>query len=237
MTDPGPLARRPSGWLLLRDLAVIVVVALLISTAVKTFLIRPFYIPSASMQNTLQIDDRIIVNELVPALIPISRGDIVVFRDPAHWLGPSTTASSGPRGFLAGALTAVGLGTADSSEHLIKRVIGLAGDTVTCCTSSGAVSVNGVALDEPYIVVPPGKTKATPRTFTATVPTGSLWVMGDNRYHSADSSFHFTTGDPGSGFVPQSTVVGRAVLVSWPSANWGWLDNYPDTFRSVAPPR
>lgn len=225
--------RRSSPWRFLRDLLLIIVIAVLVSTLVKTFLIRSFYIPSASMQNTLQIDDRIIVNELVPGLTPVQRGDVVVFRDPANWLGPQPPAVAAPAGFLAGALTAVGWGAADSGEHLIKRVIGLPGDTVTCCTASGAISVNGVALDEPYILLPDGIDQATPLPFTAQVPHGTLWVMGDNRYHSADSAFHFTNGDPGAGFVPLDSVVGRAVAVTWPSANWAWLDNYPDTFDSV----
>ena len=138
----------------LRDLLVIVVVAILVSALVKAFLIRAFFIPSESMEGTLQVKDRILVNELVPALIPIEHGDVVVFRDPGGWLDPPTPRAAGLPGMLDGALAFVGLSASDSENHLIKRVIGLPGDTVVCCTSSGQLSVNGTSLDEPYIQVP-----------------------------------------------------------------------------------
>ncbi|MCY7413190.1 MAG: signal peptidase I [Salinibacterium sp.] len=224
--------RSRSVWIFLRDLLIIVVAALLISFLIKTFLIRSFYIPSSSMEQTLMIDDRIIVNQLTPDLIPIEHGDVVVFRDPGGWLTPTQPA---PVNWAVGAIDAVlafvGLIAPDSNEHLIKRVIGLPGDTVVCCNDFGQLTVNGVPLDEPYINLAPDVTKATRDDFTVTVPESSLWVMGDNRYNSADSAFH--RNDPTGGFVPLDNVVGRALVVSWPANRWGWLDNYPATFFGV----
>ncbi len=215
-----------------RDLVVILAVAVVASFLVKTFIVRSFYIPSASMQNTLQINDRIIVNELEPGLFPINRGDVVVFRDPGGWLPPQ--ASSRQAGFaqaVDSALTVIGLSAADSNDHLVKRVIGLPGDHVTCCTTAGRITVNGAALTEPYIVVPSGQTNAATLSFDVTVPQGKLWVMGDNRYDSQDSSRNQAL--PGHGFVPVADVVGRAFVISWPVARWSWLDDYPGVFTAV----
>ena len=128
-------------------------------------------------------------------------------------------------------LSFVGLTAPDSNDHLIKRVIGLPGDTVVCCNDFGQLTVNGVPLEEPYIDLPDGVTKATRDDFEVTVPEGGLWVMGDNRYNSADSTFH--RDDPGGGFVPIDDVVGRALIITWPIDRWTWLDNYPVTFHGV----
>lgn len=224
--------RRRSTGAFIRDILIIFVVAILVSFLIKTFIVRSFYIPSASMENTLQIDDRIIVNELEPGMIPISHGDVVVFRDPGGWLAPQPPVHQ--NGFGAAVdqvLTVIGLSAADSNDHLIKRVIGLPGDRVACCTADGHVSVNGKALTEPYILVPPGKKDAATRSFDVTVPKGELWVMGDNRYNSQDSSLNQDL--PGRGFVPIDHVVGRAFVISWPTNRWTWLDDYPDVFRGV----
>ena len=239
--DEQPLRRRerptkPRGALtFLRDLLVILVVAVLISFLVKTFLIRSFYIPSESMRETLEVNDRIIVNELVPKLVPINRGDVVVFRDPGGWLTPQPPVQQNP--VAAGfdwALSIVGLSAPDSNDHLIKRVIGLPGDHVSCCNALGQVSVNGVPLNEPYITLPSGETRASKDDFDQVVPAGSLWVMGDNRYNSKDSRYNGDT--PGKGFVPMDNVVGRAFVVSWPVAHWAWLDDYPSTFAGIPSP-
>lgn len=224
---------RSKGWkLFLRDVLLIFLAALVISFLIKTFLIRSFYIPSSSMEQTLHIDDRIIVNQLTPELMPLEHGDVVVFRDPGGWLSPMHTE---PANWFVGAVDAVlsfvGLTAPDSNDHLIKRIIGMPGDTVVCCNDFGQLEVNGVPLDEPYITIPDGSTKATRDDFEVTVPEGSLWVMGDNRYNSADSSFH--KDDPSGGFVPIDNVVGRALLISWPVDRWTWLDNYPLTFSEV----
>lgn len=230
--DGRPRPSRGVG-LFLRDILVIFVAAILISVGIKTFLIRSFYIPSGSMENTLQQDDRIIVNQLVPDLIPMKRGDVVVFRDPGGWLDPQVEVQQNP--VAAGidwVLTAVGLSASDSNDHLIKRVIGMPGDTVVCCNGVGQMEVNGIPLVEPYLKLPDGVTKASFDDFSVTVPADSLWVMGDNRNNSCDSRCN--QGTPSLGFVPIENVVGRAFVITWPVAHWGWLDDYPDTFRGVA---
>jgi len=218
--------------LFLRDILLIFVAALLISFLIKTFLIRSFYIPSPSMEGTLHVDDRIIVNQLVPELVPIEHGDIVVFTDPGGWLTPTIEPDQGP--FLQSVdavLAFIGLSAPDSNDHLIKRVIGLPGDTVVCCNDFGQITVNGVPIEEPYVLLPDGVTKVKPDDFEVTVPEGYLWVLGDNRYNSADSAFH--RNDPNGGFVPIDNVVGRAILISWPASRWTWLDDYPLTFQGV----
>lgn len=213
----------------LKDLVVIVAAALLISFVVKTFLFRSFFIPSASMENTLMIDDRIIVNQLVPDLFPLQNGDIVVFSDPGGWLPPR---SAPDPDILTSTLdllsTVVGLGGADSEDHLVKRIIGLPGDRVVCCTADGKLEVNGNAVDEPYVHTNVEGDAASGMEFDITVPENSLWVMGDNRYDSADSRYN--QDKPGNGFVPIDKVVGRAVVISWPVNHWTWLDNYAGNF-------
>lgn len=177
MTDDTVRRRSGRSWkLFLRDVAVIALSALLISFLIKTFLIRSFYIPSPSMEQTLLQDDRVIVNQLEPRLVPIERGDVIVFKDPGGWL-PSDEAPA--RHWFVGAVDAalefVGLRAAEGSEYLIKRVIGLPGDSVKCCDDFGHITVNGTPIVEPYIVLSSGVTKAAPDSFDATVPEGSLW--------------------------------------------------------------
>jgi signal peptidase I len=227
--------RQRGAWSFLRDLLVIFVVALLVSFLVKTFLVRSFYIPSGSMQNTLQIDDRIIVNQLVPEVVPLSRGDVVVFRDPGGWLmGTPEPDQPAVVAAIDWTLGLVGLTSPDSDEHLIKRLIGLPGDHVVCCNSLGQMSVNGVPLDEPYVLLPDPSSPVSKDDFDVVVPDDSLWVMGDNRWNSKDSRYNTET--PGGGFVPIDDVVGRAFVVSWPMSNWAWLDDYPDVFGGVPEP-
>jgi signal peptidase I len=226
-------ARRKRGILLfLRDLLVIFVVAVLVSFLIKTFLIRSFFIPSQSMEETLVKDDRIIVNQLVPEVTPITHGDVVVFKDPGGWLPARVETPQPP---LVAAvdwfLAFVGLSAPDSNDHLVKRVIGLPGDHVVCCNALGQMSVNGVPLEEPYVALPPGETKVSRDDFDIVVSDDSLWVMGDNRYNSKDSRYN--TDTPLEGFVPTENVVGRAFVVSWPLSNWAWLDNYPEVFEGV----
>ncbi len=247
MTDlgPGPHAKAPRDirdtWRRLKknifvsffiDLIVIVATALVLSLLVKTFLIRSFFIPSGSMLETLQIQDRIIVNELVPDVIPIERGDVVVFKDPGNWLG--TIAQPEQNFFQATGewfLSAFGFAAPDSSQHLVKRVIGVGGDHVICCNADGKLTINGVAITEPYLGkdVEPSSVK-----FDVVVPEDSIWVMGDNRPSSEDSRFHQEL--PSKGFVDKRFIVGRAFVVSWPSAHWQWIDNYPNVFKDVPKP-
>ena len=218
--------------LFIRDLLVIFVVALLISFLIKTFLIRSFYIPSGSMESTLLVNDRIIVNQLEPKLIPITRGDVVVFRDPGGWLMPQTSVEQNPViAAVDWVMAAVGLSAPDSNDHLIKRVIGLPGDHVTCCNPLGQMSVNDVPLSEPYVSLPGGEGRVSQDDFDIVVPDGSLWVMGDNRYNSKDSRYNTET--PGKGFVPIDNVVGRALVISWPTSRWAWLDDYPEVFQGI----
>jgi len=225
--------RKRSTLLFLRDLLVIFLVAVLVSFLIKTFLIRSFFIPSASMEQTLVQDDRIIVNQLVPDLAPLQHGDVVVFKDPGGWLPAREDPSQPP--LIAAVdwfLAFVGLSAPDSNDHLVKRVIGLPGDHVVCCNALGQMSVNGVPLDEqPYVALPPGTTKVSELDFDVTVPDDSLWVMGDNRYNSKDSRYN--GGTPLKGYVPVDNVVGRAFVVSWPISHWAWLDNYPSVFDGV----
>ena len=227
MTDVAAKRRR-STLLFVRDLLIIVLVAIVISFVIKTFLVRTFFVPSGSMQTTLQIDDRILVNELVPELMPLQRGDVVVFEDPGGWLPASPASTLSP---LDSVLSFIGLAPQDGNNHLVKRVIGLPGDTVECCDSFGHLIINGVPVTESYITLDPGQTSAGAHEFSITVPANSIWVMGDNRDHSRDSSFHL--GDPGGGAVPISRVVGRAIVVSWPVSHWAWLDNHPDDYLGV----
>jgi signal peptidase I len=227
-----PPSRRRSTLLFIRDLLVIFMVAVLVSFMIKTFLIRSFFIPSQSMEQTLVQDDRIIVNQLVPDLTALERGDVVVFKDPGGWL-PARTEQSQPPLIAAidWFLAFVGLSAPDSNDHLVKRVIGVEGDQVVCCNALGQMSVNGVPLDEPYVALPPGETKVSRDDFDIVVPDDSLWVMGDNRYNSKDSRYNGET--PLEGFVPVDNIVGRAFVVSWPISHWTWLDNYPDVFEGV----
>ena len=229
---PAKTTRGRSALLFFRDLLVIFVVAVLVSFLIKTFLIRSFFIPSQSMEQTLEIDDRIIVNQLVPDLTPLEHGDVVVFKDPGGWLTPRADPAQPP---LVAAvdwfLAFVGLSAPDSNDHLVKRVIGLPGDHVVCCNALGQMSVNGIPLDEPYVMLPPGESRVSRDDFDQIVPDGRLWVMGDNRWDSKDSRYNGDT--PLKGFVPIDNVVGKAFVVSWPIEHWAWLGNYPEVFAGV----
>jgi len=195
----------------LRELPGIVITALVISVLIKTFLVQAFYIPSGSMENTLLVDDRVLVNKLTDKSDEVRRGDVVVFRDPGGWLnGPTATGGSGPVSWVRDALVFVGLAPAVGEEDLIKRVIGVGGDKVACC-DQGRVTVNGVPLDEPYLF--PDDDPSL-EEFAETVPRGQLWVMGDHRSVSEDSRAH--REQPGKGFVPIGDVVGRAFTIVWP---------------------
>lgn len=215
----------------LRDVVIILVAAIVISFLIKTFLIRSFYIPSESMEPTLIKNDRIIVNELVPDVVPINHGDVVVFKDPGGWLDPVPQIEQNPvAGFFDWLLSIVGLTAPDSNDHLIKRVIGLPGDEVACCNEFGQMTVNGVPLEEPYVQLG-SATAVSELEFDVTVPPDSLWVMGDNRYNSRDSRYN--QEGPTQGFVPYANVVGRAFLITWPIDRWTWLDNYETVFVGV----
>ncbi|HLP23270.1 MAG TPA: signal peptidase I [Microbacteriaceae bacterium] len=235
-STPAPPARpskRSGAMNFARDVLVIVLSAIVISFLIKTFLVRSFYIPSASMENTLMINDRIMVNQLVPKVWGLERGDVVVFSDPGGWLAGQAQAQKTPtplQAFVEGALSIVGLTAPDSNDHLVKRVIGLPGDHVTCCTTEGLVEINGVPIEEPYVRKPEGQLNNA-STFDETVPANSLFVMGDNRNQSKDSRYQKNT--PLGGFVPVSNVVGVAFVITWPVDRWSWVSNYSPNFSEV----
>ena len=203
----------------LRELPILVVSALVLSIIVKTFLVQFFYIPSGSMENTLQVNDRVGVNKLGAIFSDIKRGEVVVFRDPAEWLSAPYDESKGLAKIVKDGLVFVGILPDPAKQYLIKRVIGVGGDRVVCCSTSGKIEVNGVEVDEPYIYA---GNKPSDSTFDVTVPKGFIWVMGDHRGASADSRFH--TDDPNKGMVPLDKVTGRALFVIWPLKHIGVLD-------------
>ncbi|ANW17839.1 signal peptidase I [Streptomyces clavuligerus] len=207
-------------------------VALAITLVLKTFLVQAFVIPSGSMEQTIRVDDRVVVDKLTPWFgARPDRGDVVVFKDPGGWLraesGPAPAADPvGVRQIRQG-LTFIGLLPSGGRQDLIKRVIAVGGDTVRCCTADGRVSVNGVSLDEPYLM--PGDAPSAVG-FEVRVPPGRLFVMGDHRANSADSRFHLGEGDRGT--VPEERVVGRAFAVAWPLGHWRRLEE-PATYAAV----
>jgi signal peptidase I len=206
----GPHAARPP---IGRELALLVGVALALTLLLRLFVVQAFYIPSGSMEPTLAIGDRVLVNKVTD---DISRGDVVVF-DGRGSFTPAETV--GEQGVLLRASRAVGgfLGVAPSDRDYVKRVIGVAGDRVVCC-DAGRLSVNGVPLAEPYVM--PGDT-ASEQPFDVLVPAGRLWLMGDHRSDSADSRAHL--GDPGGGMVRVDRVVGEVALRFWPLPEAGPL--------------
>ena len=199
----------------LRELPIIVVSALIVSIIVKTFLLHFFYIPTGSMENTLQIGDRIAVNKFGALFSEVKRGEVVVFGDPDNWLGQSQQSNDPkPIALIKSGLITVGVLPDPAKQYLIKRVIGVGGDNVTCCDTNEKLQVNGVSIDEPYIYSgdKPSETK-----FNIDVPEGFLWVMGDHRAASADSRYQPDSAN--SGMVPLSKVVGRATFIVWPIRN------------------
>lgn len=193
------------------DIPVTIAVALGVVLLVTTFLVKPFSIPSGSMENTLQVGDRVLVNRAVFKIRDIERGDVVVFDGSGSFVPPQVAPDRDP---ITGALVWVGQSfglVAPDSTDFIKRVIGTGGDRVTCCDAQGQLTVNGAPLVEDYLF--PGDAPSL-QPFDVEVPDGMLWVMGDHRSASADSRSHM--GDPGGGFVPEPSVVGRAMTVVWP---------------------
>ena len=215
-----------------KELPILIVVALVLALLIKTFLVQAFSIPSGSMENTLRIGDRVLVDKLTPHFgDKPSRGEVVVFHDPGDWLAdePNTAQSNNAiiRGIQDG-LSWIGLMPAANEKDLIKRVIAVGGDTVSC-SGTGPVYVNGKALTEPYIY--PGATPCGDKNFgPLKVPANSIWVMGDHRNDSLDSRYHMD--EPGGGAVPDSDVVGRAIVVAWPVSHWSWL-SIPSTFNQA----
>ena len=213
---------------LLREIPILVIVSLLISIIIKAFLIQAFYIPSGSMQTTLEINDRVIVNKLGNFFTDVKRGDVVVFRDPGGWLPPPFQEQrSAPLQALRNGLVFVGLAPDPAKQHLIKRVIGVGGDRIVCCDQTGALVINGKAVKEKYIYE---GNKPSEMTFDVTVPKGYIWAMGDHRAASEDSRYH--QEDATKGMVPLNKVVGRAFLIIWPVRHLSLLPR-PEALTSI----
>jgi signal peptidase I len=227
---PDEPARAPAGrkhrhfW---RELLIIVVVAAALTLVVKAFVVQVYRIPSASMENTLQVGDRVLVNKLVYHLRGVARGDIIVFSGQDSWGPNAPPPAADPYVRIWDDLLS-NIGLSNGQTYYIKRVIGLPGDKVACCTD-GKVTVNGVPLTETSYLYP-GDAPSFP--FKAvTVPPGHLWVMGDHRGDSDDSRYH--TSDPGGGAIPENQVVGRAFLIIWPPSQVRDLP-IPSTFSQAA---
>lgn len=228
--------RKLTAW---QETLLLLVIALVLAATVKALLLQAFYIPSASMQPGLVENDRILVQKVSywGSGTP-QRGDVVVFEDPGDWLpslGPTT-----PSNPIAGLLSKVGL--FPTGGHLVKRVVGVAGDTIVCCDAEGRISVNGVPLDENGYIEPqkicngPMLGKACDWS-AGPVPDGSIFVMGDNRNDSADSSFHLCRPAnkkcvPGDEYVDTSLVVGKVFALVWPLSHLSWIGR-PDSFADV----
>lgn len=218
-------------------------IALVLAVVIKALFVQAFYIPSESMEPGLVKNDRILVQKVSywfgdgP-----SRGDVVVFKDPGDWLDPQE--SAGPASNLTKVMARIGL--YPSGGHLVKRVIGVAGDVITCCDDQGRIMVNGKALNEDdYVKDDPGTDCNGPMIgncgtnawSAGPVPEGHIFVMGDNRGHSADSTRHMCTEAqtdcvPGDEFVPTDLVVGKVFVLLWPSDRFGWVHR-PDTFADI----
>lgn len=235
--DPAPATRRRRGFpVFLRDVLIIVLIAALVSFVVKTFVVRSFYIPSASMERTLLVNDRILVDELTPRWTGYERGDVVVFKDPGGWLPPQTPAAPPLVQAVDWVLNSVGISATDSQDHLVKRIIGLPGDRVVCCNALGQISINGAPIDElSYLNLPAGDTSASDIPFDVVVPEGSLWLLGDNRDRSRDSREHQDLSS--GGFVPLDNVVGKAFLTTWPLDRLGTIDGHHEKFNGVPDPQ
>jgi signal peptidase I len=222
---PARTSKKPrSFW---KELPILIGIALVLALLIKTFLVQAFSIPSDSMQNTLQQGDRVLVDKLTPWFgSEPERGEVVVFHDPDNWLaGEPTTDPNALQTFLSW----IGLMPSVEEKDLIKRVIGVGGDTIEC-KGTGPLTVNGKALDERSYVYAgntPCSVDDQGGQFKVKLPKGYIWVMGDHRQNSRDSRYN--QSDKNHGMVPVKDVVGRAVVVAWPINRWDTLP-VPDTF-------
>ena len=218
------MARGKGAWW---DLPVTILIALVVVLAVTRFIAQPFVIPSGSMESTLEVGDRVVVNKLTYHARPIERGDVVVFDGTDSFVPASQVPDEGP---LSGLGRLVGIGNPAGTDF-VKRVIVVGGDRVACCDAQGRVTVNGTPLDESSYLYAGDAPSLEP--FDVEVPQGMLWVMGDHRSDSADSRAHL--GDPGGGMVPVGRVVGRASVIVFPPSRMGVIP-IPDAFAAVSAP-
>lgn len=212
----------------IKDTLIVLAFGIVLSLIVKTFLLQTFFIPSGSMEKTLQIQDRIIVSKLSPQPFGLERGDVVVFDDSKNWLPVLDDKTAHPNA-IRQALSFIGVVPDNTKRTLVKRIIGMPGDHVSCCDADGRVSVNGKVLNETYIN--PAE-PALPVKFDVVVPEGKLWVMGDNRNYSGDSRAH---EDIDGGFVDIKDVEGKTFAIAWPIQHVGSVSSHHEVFTDVPP--
>lgn len=212
-------------WVQAREGGTVILYALVIAFLVKTFLLRGFYIPSGSMEQTLQVNDRVFINVAGSYFSEPKRGDVIVFKDSQGWI-PSTQKTSSP---LKDALSFAGILPDTSSNFLVKRVIGTPGDVVES-DGNGKIKVNGVEITEPYLY-PGNPPSEVP--FKVTVPAGKYFVMGDHRSNSADSRYHISDG---TAFISKDDVQGNVFVVAWPLNHFGLLQDQSSVFSSIPAP-
>ncbi len=196
-----------------RELPILLGAAIVVAILVRTFVLQTYYVPSESMEHTLNINDRVLVNKLAYDFRDPHRGEVIVFNSPVSWRA------------------------AANETVFIKRVIGTPGDHIICCDAQGRLTINGVAIDEPYLNHDTVHPKNAFENFDITVPAGRLWVMGDNRYDSADSleNYQVSNGDIMDATIPIKSVIGRAFVLFWPFSRATWL-NIPSTYSHVPNP-